>query len=78
MTEGIAELWIRLADGRSICERYNQREMAEFVRESMVERVSLGQPVICYDGEAVEVPARDVRRIDFVLVHRAEVPAAMV
>jgi len=71
MTEGTAELWIRLVDGRSICERYNQREMAEFMRENMLERVSHGETLVCYDGEAIEVPAQSVKRIDFVLPHPA-------
>jgi hypothetical protein len=70
MTNDIAELWIRLDDGRSYCERYNQREMAEFMRENMLERVSQGETLVCYDGEAVEIPAKSVKRIDFVVPHQ--------
>ena len=69
MTERAAELWIRLTDGRSICERYNQPEMAEFMRENMLDRVSHGETLVCYDGEPIEIPAQNVKRIDFVLPH---------
>lgn len=64
-----AELWIRLKDGRSICERYNQLAMAEFMREAMVERMSRGEPVICYDGEELTIPAGAIKRIDLLLAH---------
>lgn len=69
MTDGPAELWIRLVDGRSIRECYNQREMAEFMREMMLERLSCGKTLHCYDGESFDVPADSVKRIDFVLGH---------
>ncbi|MBV8153542.1 MAG: hypothetical protein JO029_06195 [Candidatus Eremiobacteraeota bacterium] len=66
MTE-TAELWIRLKDGRSICERYNQLAMAEFMREAMIERMSRGEPVVCYDGEERSIPAAEIKRIDLLL-----------
>ena len=68
MTES-AELWIRLKDGRSICERYNQLAMAEFMREAMIERMSRGEPVVCYDGEERTIPADSIKRIDLLLAH---------
>lgn len=62
-----AELWIRLKDGRSIRERYNQLEMAEFMREAMLDRLIQGKPLVCFDGEELEVAANDVRRIDLLV-----------
>lgn len=69
MTTQTAEIWIRLKDGRSICERYNQLAMAEFMREAMIERMSQGEPVVCYDGEERTIPAGDIKRIDLLLAH---------
>ena len=71
MTIESAELWIRLKDGRSICERYNQLAMAEFMREAMIERMSRGEPVTCFDGEERTVPADEIKRIDLLLAHHA-------
>lgn len=68
MTES-AELWIRLKDGRSICERYNQLAMAEFMREAMLDRISRGEPVVCYDGEEMTIPPGSIKRIDLLLAH---------
>jgi len=73
MTES-AELWIRLKDGRSICERYNQLAMAEFMREAMLDRISRGEPVVCYDGEEMTIPADTIKRIDLLLAHHAGKP----
>jgi hypothetical protein len=70
MTES-AELWIRLKDGRSLCERYNQLEMAEFMREAMIERMSRGEPLVCFDGEEVTIPADAIKRIDLLLAHHS-------
>jgi hypothetical protein len=67
MTTETAELWIRLKDGRSFCERYNQLAMAEFMRESMIELMSRGEAVVCYDGEERVIPAGDIKRIDLML-----------
>jgi len=71
MTTESAELWIRLKDGNSICERYNQLAMAEFMREAMIERMSRGEPVVCYDGEEMTIPADAIKRIDLLLAHHA-------
>jgi hypothetical protein len=64
MCEPATELRVYLRDGRSICERYNQREMAEFVRESMLERLHHLEPLVCFDGEEVTIPAHRVDRIE--------------
>jgi len=67
-----AELWIRLKDGRSLCERYNQLSMAEFIREGMLDKVERGEAIFCYDGEETEVPADLVKRIDLMLSHETK------
>jgi hypothetical protein len=59
-----AELWIRLSDGRTLRERYNQMEMAQFIREAMMGRLSRGSPLYCFDGEYVEIPADQVVGIE--------------
>lgn len=79
MGERRTELWIRLNDGRSYCERYNQLEMAEFMRESMLDCISRGDPLTCFDGEELVIPAAEVRRIDLLVAHEsAGQPAAVV
>lgn len=73
-----AELWIRLKDGRSVCERYNQLAMAQFMREAMIERMSRGEPVVFYDGEAQSIPADAIKRIDLLLAHHTRRHGAMI
>jgi len=67
MGNSTVELWVRLRDGKSVCERYNQREMAEFVRNNMLERISHKMPVVCFDDEPIEIPASSVDRIELVV-----------
>jgi hypothetical protein len=62
-----AELWIRLRNGRSICERYNQVEMAEFMHSAMQERVRRGEALFCFDGEPERISAEQVERIDLLI-----------
>ncbi len=66
-----AELWIRLDDGRTFCERYNQLEMAEFMRERMIGCLNRGEPIRCFDCEEVEIPAQRVVRIDLLVPHES-------
>lgn len=66
MSELATELRVYLRDGRRVCERYNQREMAEFVRANMLERVKHSMPLVCFDGEQVQIPAQAVERIEIV------------
>ncbi|MBV8148453.1 MAG: hypothetical protein JO092_05120 [Candidatus Eremiobacteraeota bacterium] len=73
MLQDPAEIWIRLRSGRSICERYNQLEMAEFMKGAMVERLRRGEPLICFDGEPEQIPADQVERIDLLLAHESPV-----
>jgi hypothetical protein len=81
MVRDPAELWIRLRNGRSICERYNQVEMAEFMHRSMLERVRRGEALICFDDEPERISAEQVERIDLLIgrecpAHRAEKTAS--
>jgi hypothetical protein len=64
MCEPATELRIHLRDGRAICERYNQREMAEFIRANMLERIQRAEPLVCFDGEQVTIPADRVEKIE--------------
>jgi hypothetical protein len=64
MCEPATELRIHLRDGREICERYNQREMAEFIRANMLERLQRAEPLVCVDGEPITIPPDSVDRIE--------------
>ena len=64
-----AELWIRLTDGRTLRERYNQLEMAQFTRRAMVACLERGAPLRCFDGEDLEIPAERVARIELIVGH---------
>lgn len=66
-----AELWIRLNDGRTLRERYNQVAMAEFIREAMIDCLERGAPLHCFDGENVEVPAALVTGIQLIVAHES-------
>ncbi|MBV8638084.1 MAG: hypothetical protein JO322_08345 [Candidatus Eremiobacteraeota bacterium] len=66
MSELATELWVYLRDGRRVCERYNQREMAEFVRENMLERMTHHMPLVCFDGEQIQIPSESVERIEII------------
>jgi hypothetical protein len=66
-----AELWIRLNDGRTLRERYNQIAMAEFIREAMIDCLERGAPLHCFDGDHVQVPAELVRGIELVVAHES-------
>ncbi len=70
MDNSAVELWVRLRDGNSVCEHYNQREMAEFVKTTMLERLSHSMPLVCFDGDQIEIPAQNVDRIDVVVPYQ--------
>lgn len=72
MQNSAVELWVRLRDGKSLCERYNQREMAEFVRQNMLERLSHSMPLVCFDGDQIEIPAQSVDRIEVVVPYEVQ------
>jgi hypothetical protein len=64
-----AELWIRLTDGRTLRERYNQISMAEFIHEAMIDCLERGAPLQCFDGENIAVPAELVSGIELIVAH---------
>lgn len=64
-----AELWIRLTDGRMLRERYNQPEMAQFIRGRMLACLRRGEPLSCFDGEDLEIPAERVASIELIVGH---------
>lgn len=68
-----AELTITLTDGRTVTEYFNQTEMAQFTRRRMVARLGDGLPLIVYDGERVEIPAKRVASVQ--VIERHLVPA---
>lgn len=72
-----AELWIRLNDGRTLRERYNQVSMAEFIRTAMIDCLERGAPLHCFDDEHVEVPAELVSGIELIVAHQTRSPATI-
>lgn len=62
-----AELRIRLNDGSTVRERYNQPEMATFIRAELVGCLERGAPLHCFDGEHVEIAAERVTRIELLV-----------
>lgn len=62
-----AELIVTLTDGRTVTECFNQSEMAHFMRESMMECLRAGDPVVVFDGERVEIPASRIASVRVVV-----------
>lgn len=62
-----AELTVTTTDGRTVTECFNQSEMAQFMRESMLECVRRGKPLVIFDGERLEIPAARVKSVQIVL-----------
>ncbi len=62
-----AELTITLTDGRTVTECFNQAEMAHFMRGSMMECLSRGEPLVVFDGDRVEIPANLVASVHVVV-----------
>lgn len=62
-----AELIVTLTDGRTVTECFNQSEMAHFMRESMMECLRAGEPVVVFDGERLEIPASRIASVRVVV-----------
>jgi hypothetical protein len=62
-----AELTITLTDGRTVTECYNQAQMAQFMRENMLECVRRGEPLVVFDGEQMEIPADRVSSVQVIV-----------
>lgn len=62
-----AELTVTLTDGRTFTECFNQSEMAHFMRESMMECLKNGEPLVVFDGERLEIPAARVASVQVIV-----------
>lgn len=50
-----AELTVTLTDGRTITECFNQAQMADFMRNAMMEALRKGETIVVFDGERIEI-----------------------
>jgi hypothetical protein len=64
-----AELTVTLTDGRTVTECFNQEQMAQFMRESLLECVQKGEPVVVFDGDRIEIPAERVASVQVTVQH---------
>ena len=62
-----AELTVTLTDGRTFTECFNQLEMAQFMRKTMLEDVRKGEPVTVFDGERIHIEAGLVASVQVVV-----------
>ena len=62
-----AELTVTLTDGRTFTECFNQLQMAQFMREELLETLRKGKPIVVFDGERVEIEARHVASVHVVV-----------
>ena len=62
-----AELKVTLTDGRTITECFNQAEMAQFMRQSMMEALSKRETLVVFDGERIEIPPDLVASVQVVV-----------
>lgn len=62
-----AEQIVTLTDGRTITECFNQSEMAQFMRDSMMECLRAGEPVVVFDGERLEIPAARIASVQVIV-----------
>lgn len=64
-----AELTVTLTDGRMITECFNQEQMAQFMRESLLDCLRKGEPVVVFDGDRIEIPAERVVSVHVTVQH---------
>lgn len=62
-----AELTVTLRDGRTITECFNQAQMAQFMRENLIQCIRRGEPVVVFDGERIEIPASRVASVQVIV-----------
>ncbi|HET9097861.1 MAG TPA: hypothetical protein VFN37_14460 [Candidatus Baltobacteraceae bacterium] len=62
-----AELTVTLTDGRTFTECFNQLQMAQFMREELLETLRKGKPIVVFDGERVEIEAGHVASVHVVV-----------
>lgn len=68
-----AELTVTLTDGRTFTECFNQLQMAQFMRDELLETLRRGEPIVIFDGERVEIEARHVASVHVVVQHLVSV-----
>lgn len=64
-----AELTVTLTDGRTFTECFNQLQMAQFMREQLLETLRKGEAIVVFDGERVEIEAGHVASVQVVVQH---------
>lgn len=62
-----AEMTVTLTDGNAITECFNQAEMAQFMRQSVLDCVRRGETVVVFDDERIEIPAERVASVTVVV-----------
>lgn len=62
-----AELTVTLTDGRTFTECFNQAQMAHFTRDTMLESLRKGQPILVFDGERIEIEPERVCSVNVVV-----------
>lgn len=56
-----------MTDGKTVTECFNQAQMAQFMRETLLECVRKGEPVVVFDCEPIEIPAERVASVQVVV-----------
>jgi hypothetical protein len=69
-----AELTVTCTDGRTFTECFNQAQMAQFMREAMLESLHKGEPILVFDGERVEIAPEKVASVQVVVQDLVGVP----
>lgn len=64
-----AELVVTLTDGKTVTECFNQAEMAQFMREGLLDCVRRGEPVVVFDGDRIEIPPERIATVQVVVQH---------
>lgn len=62
-----AELTVTLTDGRTYTECFNQLQMAQFMRETMLECVRNREPIVVFDDERIEIEPQHVASVHVVV-----------
>lgn len=62
-----AELTVTLTDGRTFTECFNQAQMAQFMREAMLDSLRKGESILVFDGERVEIEPQRVASVHVVV-----------
>jgi hypothetical protein len=62
-----------LTDGKTVTECFNQAEMAQFMRRSVLDCIRRGDPVVVFDGDRIEIPATRVASVHVLVQDAAAV-----